>query len=208
MTLNPTKSLVSTLFGLGIAASTAAAILQPTIFAPTLAATGGILAGVQLGVESRRKKDEQTNEAFKVGKVFSILYETNKGIVSPDQLSYNSDITIQKADSFLKALADQQGGQPLQTEQGLIYTFPHPQNVITTLTTNANNWAQQQTQALQLENDNLKRQATNLQQALALHTQQKQAKAEPPTYIPQEPPATPPSVKKNKDKAKGFKSLL
>ena len=207
MTLNPTKSLISTLFGVGIAATTAAAVFQPTIFAPTLAATGGILAGVQLGVESRRKRDEQTNEAFKVGKVFSILYETNKGLVSPDQLSYNSDITIQKADSFLKALADQQGGQPLQTEQGLIYTFPHPQNVITALTNNATSWAQQQTQALQLENENLKRQTVNLQQALTMQSQ-KAPTSEPPQYIPQEPPITPPSVKKNKDKAKGFKSLL
>ena len=207
MTLNPTKSLTSTLFGIGIAASAATAVLQPTIFAPTLAATGGILAGVQLGVESRRKKDEQTNEAFKVGKVFSILYETNKGLVSPDQLSYNSDITIQKAESFLTALAGQQGGQPLQTEQGLVYSFPHPQNVITTLTNNATNWAQQQTQALQVENDNLKRQAINLQQALAAHSQ-KAAAPEPPQYIPQDPPTVPPSVKKNKDKGKGFKSLL
>ena len=207
MTLNPTKSLISTLFGVGIAATTATAVFQPTIFAPTLAATGGILAGVQLGVESRRKRDEQTNEAFKVGKVFSILYETNKGLVSPDQLSYNSDITIQKADSFLKALADQQGGQPLQTDQGLIYTFPHPQNVITALTNNATSWAQQQTQALQLENENLKRQTVNLQQALTMQSQ-KAPTSEPPQYIPQEPPVTPPSVKKNKDKAKGFKSLL
>ena len=195
MTPFPTRSLTATLFGLGIVASATTAIFQPSLYPSTLAATGTLVAGVQLGSEARRKNEQKTIEAQKVGKVFSMLYENNLGLVSPDQLSYNAEITIDRADAFLGALGEQQGAQKIPTEKGMIYSFPHPKNVIKMLTDNAQNYIAQhekdRTQPLLMENNTLKMRITDLEAALRLQAQQAEKiirEGELQPYVPQEPP--------------------
>jgi len=156
---------------LGVAGAAAAAAIAPKFYAPALAATGGVMVGAHLALERRIAKNKKTEEAFKVGKVFTVLYESNKGIVSPVQLGYHADITLEKATNFLVALAAQQGGKQIPNENGDVFSFPHPQNVIDTLTMRAAQWADQQTDEALRENAKLKQTVVAFQNMIRMQTQ-------------------------------------
>jgi hypothetical protein len=77
-------------------------------------------------------------------------------------------------------LAEQQKGQLITTEKGVVYSFPHPAHVLTELTNNAQNWASSQHKEL-LE------QVTLLQQRLTMLTiQQTAARSQPSGLLPQQ----------------------
>lgn len=124
------------------------------------------MLGSHAALERRRSKNRTADEAAKVGKVFSILYEVNKGVVSPDQLGYHAEIDVAKADKFLSALCTQQGGQRFQTETALLYSFPHTENALDELNRKAAIWADQQTDPVLRENAQLKQTVTALQNML------------------------------------------
>jgi hypothetical protein len=169
--IEPWTAYVAPLMALGVAGAAAAAAIAPKFYAPALAATGGVMVGAHLALERRIAKNKKTEEAFKVGKVFTVLYESNKGIVSPVQLGYHADITLEKATNFLVALAAQQGGKQIPNENGDVFSFPHPQNVIDTLTMRAAQWADQQTDEALRENAKLKQTVVAFQNMIRMQTQ-------------------------------------
>lgn len=169
--LEPWTAYVAPLMALGIAGAGAAAVLAPNFYAPALAATGGVMVGAHVALERRIAKNKKTEEAFKVGKVFTILYEQNRGLVGPDQLSYHAEITIDKANNFLAALAKQQGGQVIPDGKTVIYSFPHTQNTIDMLTNRAAQWADQQTDEALRENAQLKQTVMALQSMIRMQNQ-------------------------------------
>jgi hypothetical protein len=150
MTLKQPSSFFGVLTGIGAAASIGAAWFQPTAFAPILAASGGVLFGASVLSEKKRQEEIKITEATNVASNFSRLYDTNKGIVSAEQLAINSNVDIDRINEFLGRLLEEQKGQLIKTEQGIVYSFPHPAHVLTELTNNAKNWAfAQQEQLLQ-----------------------------------------------------------
>lgn len=189
MTKNSISSwepFVAPLLALGLAGAAASSVLSPTLYAPSLAATGGVLLGAHVALERRRVKYKSAEEAAKVGKVFCVLYEINKGLINPDQLSYLSDITIERADNFLAALSTQQGGDKVETEKGVVYSFPHTQNIIDTLVSRAATWADQQTEPILRENSQLKQNLIALQGTIRINSEatQKNAFARPSVENP------------------------
>ena len=199
----PWTSYVAPLVALGVAGAGAAAVLAPNFFAPALAATGGVMLGSHVALERRYAKNKKTEEAFKVGKIFTVLYEQNKGLVGPDQLSYHAEITIDKANNFLAALAQQQGGQILQNGASVVYSFPHTQNMVDLLTNRAAQWADQQTDEILRENSQLKQTVIALQSMIRMHNQIPKAPDEPQTI---EPPTR--SLKKDKNPDNPWGNLL
>lgn len=171
--IEPWTAYVAPLMALGVAGAATAAAIAPKFYAPALAATGGAMVGAHLALERRIAKNKKTDEAFKVGKVFTVLYESNKGVVSPVQLSYHAEITLEKATNFLTALAAQQGGQQIPNENGVVFSFPHPQNVIDSLTMRAAQWADQQTDEALRENAKLKQTVAAFQNMMRMQNQTK-----------------------------------
>jgi hypothetical protein len=171
--IEPWTAYVAPLMALGVAGAAAAAAFAPKFYAPALAATGGAMVGAHVALERRISKNKKTEEAFKVGKVFTVLYESNKGIVSPVQLSYHAEITLDKATNFLTALAAQQGGQQVPNENGVVFSFPHPQNVIDALTMRAAQWADQQTDEALRENAQLRQTVVAFQSMMKMQAQTK-----------------------------------
>lgn len=201
MTRNQVESWFSytaSLVALGFAGAAASAVMAPQLYAPALAATGGVMLGSHAALERRRRKNSTADEAAKVGKVFSILYEVNKGVVSPEQLGYHSEIDIAKADRFLSALCTQQGGQRIQTETGLLYSFPHTENALDELNKKAAIWADQQTDPILRENAQLKQAVTALQNML-------RASSKPPELQEVDNPAR---LKKDKEGENPWGNLL
>lgn len=157
------KTLFWGILGVGCGGVLGTAVFSPLNMSTAIAAAGGALAGASVTIEHRRKKETETVEAVKVAKSFSYLYETNRGLVNPQQLSFSSDIPVDKSEVFLGALAESQGGQRIETETGVVYKFPHPQNVLDRLAENAAAWVEDQKKPLEQENLILKQQLNAFQ---------------------------------------------
>jgi len=157
------KILFWGILGVGFGGVLGTAVFSPLNMSTAIAAAGGALAGTSVTIEYRRKKENETVEAVKVAKSFSYLYETNRGLLNPQQLSFSSDIPVDKSEVFLSALAESQGGQRIETETGVVYKFPHPQNVLDRLAENATAWVEEQKKPLEQENLILKQQLNAFQ---------------------------------------------
>lgn len=148
----------------GASATTVSAFVQPKATGATLGATGAALAAAAVASEARRKTDEQKAEAMRVAQAFRYLYDKYNGVISPYELSFLGEIAADKSVAFLETLAESQDGQRVENDQGLVYSFPHPQNALDQLTKNAQAWVQAQMNPLMEENKNL-RQAIQIMQA-------------------------------------------
>jgi hypothetical protein len=96
---------------------------------------------------------ERKNNTERVTSTFSALYEINNGIVEPTQLAYLANIQPQQAYNFLEGLAENTGGQKVQTKtnNGVIFAFPHASNALEELSKNAQDWVRAQTEGLVFE---------------------------------------------------------
>ena len=81
------------------------------------------------------------------------LYEKNRGLVDPVELSFIANVSIDQAHGFLSALAETTGATKINNNKGVgtTFNFPHSSSVLDELTNNAQNWAKQQTAALSQE---------------------------------------------------------
>jgi hypothetical protein len=159
------NTLLYGILGIGCGGVIGAAIVSPTSLPAFISAAGGVLAGTSITMEYKRKTETELEESIKVAKNFNHFYELNQGLLSPQQLGVSSNISLDKAETFLDALSASQGGQRIETEEGAVYKFPHPKNILDRLADNATAWATAQKQALEQENLALKQQL-NLFQAV------------------------------------------
>lgn len=118
----------------------AAAVANPSLTPAAFGAFGGVTTGIALGLSTTRKSERDRAEGLTLAQSFKHLYDTNKGLISPDQLSYHTGIPLARIEEFLSNLAAEQQGQRVDTQYGSVYTFPHPENVLNQLTENAQNW--------------------------------------------------------------------
>ncbi|NDF98233.1 MAG: hypothetical protein EB101_04770 [Chitinophagia bacterium] len=156
------KTLVS-IFGIGVASSVALAATVPELYPVNVAAFGGALGGAAITSEARRKKAEQESEAVRVAVAFNGLYEINKGLVSPQQLSFMCGVPVDKTSVFLRELCKQQAGTHIPTNKGEIYSFPHPSSILEQLTSNSQAWVKSQVDPLLEENAVLKAELARIQ---------------------------------------------
>jgi hypothetical protein len=164
------------IIGLGAASSITALVFAPSLYPASMAAMGGALGGAAVVNESRRRREQNVVEATRVAAAFNGLYEINKGLVSPQQLSFMCGVPIQKTTIFLKALCEQQGGKHIPTERGEVFNFPHPASVLDQLTANAQAWVKSQTDPLLQENATLKTEVLRLNAVLSRQPSQIQPK--------------------------------
>lgn len=151
------------ILGLGVISSVATAIAAPSSFPETVAAFGGALASASVVNEQVRKKQSKVEESLRVATAFRNLYESNRGLLSPQQLSIAANIPLELASKFLKALCEEQKGNYIPTEKGEVFNFPHTANVLDQLTNNAQAWANSQKDPLLQENATLKAELARLQ---------------------------------------------
>lgn len=179
MTEHPTKSFFGAAIATALTASLASAAFAPQVFSPVLAASGGVLAGAALLEDKKRIKEREDAEATRVAVSFSHLYESNKGVVSPEQLSIHTGVQLDKILEFLDNLTSAQNGQRITANSTVIYSFPHPKNALSELTANAQNWASAQTESLMQQIGTLQQRLT----LLAAHQSNLQAKNQPPSGL-------------------------
>jgi len=200
------KTLFCGILGVSCGGLIGTAVFSPANFPAAIAASGGALAATSVTLEHRRKKENDAVEATKVAKSFNYFYDINRGILNPQQLGFASDIPIDKAEVFLNALAESQNGQRIETEAGVVYKFPHPQNVLDRLAENAAAWAADQKLPLEQENLALKQQL-NAFQAIINSTQTAYA----PTGA-QKPPIpaipNPSTLNKSKENIDAWSNLI
>ena len=146
--------------GLGIAGTVATLFLQPQAAGAILGATGGAMGATAAVGEIKRRDEDRADEANRVSNAFNYLYETNRGLVAPNQLSVLSGVELSKIEQFLSALANEQNGQFIPLQAGSAVNFPHPANMVQEMTTNATAWAKTQTDQLIAENQQLKQRMT------------------------------------------------
>lgn len=156
------------IIGVGAASSIAAVVIAPSAYPATMAAVGGALGGASVVNEIRRKQEKQEIEAAEVGSAFTALYENNKGLVCPQQLSFLCSIPLETTNKFLSHLADAQGGKVVKTERGDMFDFPHPANVLEQLSANAQAWVKSQNEPVLQENANLKAELMQLKAVLSM----------------------------------------
>jgi hypothetical protein len=166
----------------GTAATIGVLTFNPTAAGAVMATTGGVLAGAAVAEDSRREKERKASEGTRVAQAFRFQYDKNKGLISPEELSFSADITLERVLLFLEGLTETQNGQKIPTERGLVYSFPHPQNVLDVLTQNSQAWVDARTQPLLDENQRLKQAIVMLQQ------QQQVAPPMMPVPMVQQPP--------------------
>ena len=142
------------------------AATQPTYLSATVAASGGLLAGSAAAGELTRKGKEKQAESLRVARKFTALYTKNLGMLVPQELAFETGVDLERIETFLASLAESQGGQKIDTEQGTFYKFPHPENVLDQLTANATAWARSQAETLVAENTTLKQQVATMQSIL------------------------------------------
>jgi hypothetical protein len=193
MTEHPTKLFFSGALATAVVASLSSAAFAPQVFSSVLAASGGVLAGMSLLGEQKRSKEQEALEATQVTASFSQLYESNKGIISPQQLSVHTGVPLDRILEFLDNLATEQKGQRITANDTLIYSFPHPKNALSELTANAQNWAAAQTESLMGQIGALQQRLT----MLAAHQARNQASSPMPTGLM---PLQPLSNDKNDEK--------
>lgn len=158
------KNLYSIIIVVGAAVSTTTAIVSPNLFAASLAATGGALAGASTMSERRLNAEMRIREAAKVSTAFQQAYANNRGVIQAEEISIYGDVPMENAIAFLNALAAENNGQVLEGGNGTTYVFPHVENTLKALNDNAKNWAQAQVQQLQQENQNLRQALASIQQ--------------------------------------------
>lgn len=173
---------------LGGAAGIATAITAPQYVGAALAFSGGILGGAAVADKQRSERSRQNEQAARVGACFTALYEQNKGVVDPVQLSFLADVPLERAHTFLTSLAEGNQGQKIPTDQGIgvLFSFPHVENTLDRMTQNANAWVQAQTKELEGQLEQHKRviQMLQAQQAAASLTPRPPVK-DPDPWTPQ-----------------------
>ena len=134
----------------GLTTAALFAVKSPEFLGASFAFGGGVIGGLsaaQIRLLSKQKNQETID---RVTATFSALYEINGGIVEPTQLAYIANIPPQQAYGFLMGLAENTGGQKIQTKanSGVVFAFPHTANALEELSKNAQNWVRAQTQEL------------------------------------------------------------
>ena len=138
---------------IGGASAVVTAVKAPIFLGAPLAFVGGAMAGVSASDEKNRRSREGLEVAHRVSGAFSAMYERNRGLVDPVELSFIANVSIDQAHGFLSALAETTGATKINNNKGVCATFnfPHNTNVLEELSVNAQNWAQQQNAALSQE---------------------------------------------------------
>lgn len=155
-----TRAVLGGILGITAAGAVAAALTNPANVATMLAGGAGVVFGASAAAEVKRKREAIAIEAVRVSENFKQLYENNRGLINPQQLSLLSDIPLERAVAFLEALSKDQQGSLIPSDKGVVFSFPHPQNVLQQLTDNANAWVKSQLEPLQAQNATLKQQLT------------------------------------------------
>lgn len=132
-------------------------------------------------MEHRRDSEKKTREAAKVATVFQYCYAKNKGIIQIEELAFFSEIDLELAKGFVSELAAKSNAVELNVENGIAYSFPHPENTVDILTNNVQQWAVSQTDSLKRENEQLKAAFAAMQQQQLQAAIRTQA---PPTRAP------------------------
>lgn len=153
------RNLVGVAF-IAAAGSCTLAIVNPQLGSSAMLAGGLGLMGYSLAREEITRKEQFKTEANKVGATFKYLYETNRGVVTPTQLAFHSDISVERAADFLSKLAQSQGGNAVASETGTNFVFPHPQGIIEELEQRYLRYAESQ---IQTQTAQLSQQLMNLQ---------------------------------------------
>lgn len=161
------KNVFAAILAAGCAGTVAAVAVNPAEVKTALAVTGAALASASCMYETQRSKQEKKAEAIKVAQSFKYMYEKYRGVVSPQELSFLSEVSLDNTVQFLDELIKVQNGVKVATEAGDLYSFPHPQNALDQLTANAQEWAKAQTQQLINENSELRKILGSTQQAVA-----------------------------------------
>ena len=151
------KTLIATCAGFGLAVGAVA--FQPVTLPVLGAATGGSLVAASLISSKKDKEREDAERATKVSKALSYCYENFKGLVSPQQLAFHAELELPQAEKLLESLVTtQNAGQRVDTPMGAVYSFDHPEQVLTQLSFNAKAWADNQADEVIRENAVLKQQ--------------------------------------------------
>jgi hypothetical protein len=168
----------------GAGATVATAIVTPTYTGAALAFLGGLAGGSAVVTERKYKREDEIREAERVTQCFRTLYDKNRGIIDPVELAILSNTPIDKSHSFLSSICEESGGQKVPSQQGtgVLFSFPHTNNALDSLSKNASAWAQAQTQSIQQELDQHKKAIGMLraQQAAAIQQQNKQQEVNKP----------------------------
>jgi len=185
MTIN--KNLLAAAAGLGLAV--AGVIQNPSVWPTIGAAAGGSVVSLSLLSSKKDKERVEAERAAKVSKALSYCYENFKGLVSPQQLAFHAELELEQAERLLESLVTpQNGGQRIDTPMGAVYSFDHPEQVLTQLSQNAQAWADSQTQEVIKENAVLKQQVQWLTSAV-------QARQ----LVPTQPPTPQETFQKNNE---------
>ena len=172
-------------------------LVSPNNLGSIIGFTGGLVGGASVATLSQVRKQKREEDDLltsqRVTSCFTVLYETNKGLVDPIQLAYHANIELGRAHEFLHALAETTNGSKIATPDGLgvVFNFSHANNVLNNLTKNAQAWVQAQTAELQNELNRYQEaakqaaQIARLQQAAATaNAMQSAAQAQVPTTDP------------------------
>jgi predicted transcriptional regulator len=137
----------------GLTTGTLLTVKSPEFFGVSMAFGAGVVGGLSAAKVRMLENNERKSNTERVTSTFSALYEVNNGIVEPTQLAYLANIQPQQAYNFLEGLAENTGGQKVQTKanNGIIFAFPHASNALEELSKNAQNWAKAQTEGLVFE---------------------------------------------------------
>ena len=166
--MTPLINFYSATLALGGAVTLAVGITSPSYVGAPLAFVGGGLAGASV-IEKRRYEEEQgLTTAGRVTGAFRVLYERNRGVISPTELAIYSDIDVETSEDYLNALSEDTNGQKIQNPKTgqVIFSFPHGQNVLDELSKNAQDWAQSQVQAQSQQSEMLARQLDEANQII------------------------------------------
>ena len=146
------KPIQASIF-IGAAIGIATAVKAPDYASGSLAFIGGLFGGAAMASNRERERSYAREQAARVGSCFTTLYEKNGGMVDPVGLAFLSNIPVQKAHDFLTTLAEANGGQKIAVNEGVgvVFSFPHTNNALDTLSKNAAAWAESQTQQLKGE---------------------------------------------------------
>ncbi len=159
------------------------AITAPQFVGASFAFAGGLIGGAGIARERALKQKQSEETLNRVTACFATLYESNRGIVDPMQLSVLANIPGDQAYAFLSGLAETTNGQKITVKQGggAVFAFPHSKSALDELTANARKWAEAQTQQLSAELDQHKQalQYIQLQQAAAIMPKTPAPRVEP-----------------------------
>jgi len=166
--MTPLINFYSSTLALGGAVSLAVGLTSPSFVGAPLAFVGGALAGAA-AIEKRRYEEEETiTTAGRVTGAFRVLYERNRGIISPSELAIYADIDEETSFDYLGSLSADTKGQSIQDPKSgqIIFSFPHSANVLDELSKNAQDWAQSQVQAQSQQSEMLARQLDEANQVI------------------------------------------